>query len=125
MGQQSHHLTAHQAQIARERGLGQLRRPLREAPPHGATGLQHELGDITVIDKAGASRLSGQVSTGVQELRALLKAQTGIDLLDLARGRGNQADAGAAPETAPQPVSAQADGEQSVDPDEVGAAHPS
>ncbi|MBD8063703.1 SPFH domain-containing protein [Oceanitalea stevensii] len=43
--------------------------------------------DITVIDKAGASRLTEQVSVGVQELGTLLKAQTGIDLLDLVRGR--------------------------------------
>lgn len=42
--------------------------------------------DITVIDKDGASRLPGQVSTGFQELTALLKAQTGIDLTELVRG---------------------------------------
>ncbi|WP_152192458.1 SPFH domain-containing protein [Georgenia satyanarayanai] len=43
--------------------------------------------DITVIDKDGASRLTDQVSVGVQELATLLKAQTGIDLLELVRGR--------------------------------------
>lgn len=46
--------------------------------------------DITVIANDGPSKLSGQVSTGVQELRTLLRAQTGIDLLDLARGRSGQ-----------------------------------
>jgi flotillin len=43
---------------------------------------------ITVIDKDGASRVTGQVATGVQELAALLKAQTGIDLLQLVGSRG-------------------------------------
>ena len=43
--------------------------------------------DITVIDKDGASRLTDQVAVGVQELGALLKAQTGIDLVELVRGR--------------------------------------
>jgi flotillin len=43
---------------------------------------------ITVIDKDGASRVTGQVATGVQELATLLKAQTGIDLVDLVRGLG-------------------------------------
>jgi flotillin len=44
--------------------------------------------DITVIDKDGASRVTGQVASGVQELAALLKAQTGVDLLELVRGVG-------------------------------------
>jgi flotillin len=44
--------------------------------------------EITVIDKDGASRLTHQVSGGVQELATLLKAQTGIDLLQLVRGDG-------------------------------------
>ncbi|HLT84887.1 MAG TPA: SPFH domain-containing protein [Phototrophicaceae bacterium] len=43
--------------------------------------------DITVIDKDGASRLTDQVAVGVQELGTLLKAQTGIDLLELVRNR--------------------------------------
>ncbi|MCM3660892.1 SPFH domain-containing protein [Georgenia satyanarayanai] len=47
--------------------------------------------DLTVIDKSGASRLTEQVSVGVQELGTLLKAQTGIDLLDLVRGRTTDA----------------------------------
>lgn len=64
--------------------------------------------DITVIDKDGASRMSHQVATGVQELATLLKAQAGIDLLQLVRGdaqvaggdgrsgaAGSAADAGA------------------------------
>jgi flotillin len=42
---------------------------------------------ITVIDKDGASRVTGQVATGVQELAALLKAQTGVDLVQLVGGR--------------------------------------
>ncbi|WP_129336130.1 flotillin family protein [Cellulomonas endophytica] len=41
---------------------------------------------ITIIDKDGASRVTGQVATGVQELTALLKAQTGIDLGRLVGG---------------------------------------
>lgn len=41
---------------------------------------------ITIIDSDGASRVTGQVATGVQELTTLLKAQTGLDLLDLVRG---------------------------------------
>ena len=43
---------------------------------------------ITIIDKDGASRLPGQVSTGVQEVATLLKAQTGVDLLELIGGLG-------------------------------------
>lgn len=42
---------------------------------------------ITVIDKGGASNVTGNVATGVQELTALLKAQTGIDLMEMVRGR--------------------------------------
>lgn len=42
--------------------------------------------DITVIEKDGTSRLTDRVAVGVQELGTLLKAQTGIDLLDLVRG---------------------------------------
>jgi flotillin len=45
---------------------------------------------ITIIDKDGASRLPGQVSTGVQELSTMLKAQTGIDVLDLLQGLGDR-----------------------------------
>ncbi|QCB94303.1 SPFH domain-containing protein [Cellulomonas shaoxiangyii] len=44
---------------------------------------------ITVIDKGGASNVTGHVATGVQELAVLLKAQTGIDLMELVRGRGD------------------------------------
>ncbi|GIG29487.1 SPFH domain-containing protein [Cellulomonas marina] len=44
---------------------------------------------ITIIDKNGASRVTDQVSTGVQELTAMLKAQTGIDLMGLVQGRGS------------------------------------
>jgi flotillin len=80
--------------------------------------------DITVIDRDGASRLSGQVSTGVQELRTLLQAQTGIDLFELARGRGRQDD----PTDAPTPSATAADEGQRSAPssdDEVGAGHPS
>src|SRR6478736_2520593 len=52
-----------------------------------------KIDDITIIDKDGASRLPGQVSTGVQELATMLKAQTGIDLLDLVRGLGGSGSA--------------------------------
>lgn len=45
---------------------------------------------ITIIDREGASRLPGQVSTGVQELSTMLKAQTGIDVLDLLQGLGGR-----------------------------------
>ncbi|WP_122263413.1 flotillin family protein [Ornithinimicrobium cerasi] len=48
--------------------------------------------DITVIDKDGASRLTSQVAVGVQELGTLLKAQTGIDLLELVRGDRSRPD---------------------------------
>lgn len=41
---------------------------------------------ITIIDNDGASRVTGQVATGVQELTTMLKAQTGVDLLELVRG---------------------------------------
>ncbi|WP_035062461.1 flotillin domain-containing protein, partial [Cellulomonas bogoriensis] len=61
-----------------------------EALPKLAQPYADALGNIdnvTVIDKDGASRVTGQVSTGVQELASLLKAQTGIDLLELIRGR--------------------------------------
>lgn len=51
--------------------------------------------DITIIDNDGASRLPGQVSTGVQELAQMLKAQTGIDLLELVRGSGSSGGSGA------------------------------
>src|SRR5699024_6446240 len=43
--------------------------------------------DITVIDRDGSSRLTDQVAVGVQELGARLKAQTGVDLLEMVRGR--------------------------------------
>ncbi|QZN85359.1 flotillin family protein [Cellulomonas sp. C5510] len=49
---------------------------------------------ITVIDKDGASRLPGQVSTGVQELATLLKAQTGLDLVELVQGLGGRSGSG-------------------------------
>lgn len=54
---------------------------------------------ITIIDKDGASRLPAQVSTGVQELATMLKAQTGVDVIDLLRGIGG--GTGSAPATAP------------------------
>lgn len=53
------------------------------------------IGDITVIDKDGASRVTGQVATGVQELAALLKAQTGVDLVELVQGVGGRLAVGA------------------------------
>jgi flotillin len=59
--------------------------------------------DITVIDRDGASRLSGQVTAGVQELGTLLKAQTGIDLLELLRGAAAGAER---PPTAPAAATA-------------------
>jgi flotillin len=68
---------------------------------------------ITIIDKDGASRLPGQVSTGVQELAALLKAQTGIDVLDLLRGAGAGAGAGGGAGGAARPRVAQADADAS------------
>ena len=82
--------------------------------------------DITVIANDGPSKLSGQVSTGVQELRALLRAQTGIDLLDLARGRSGQVDTGTVP--AASTASTGEEGEPSGSPDDaddVSADHPS
>lgn len=45
---------------------------------------------ITVIDRNGASRVTGQVAAGVQELAVLLKAQTGIDLVELVSGRSGE-----------------------------------
>ena len=48
------------------------------------------INDITVIDKDGPSRLTDRVAEGVQELGALLKAQTGIDLIELVRSRAPQ-----------------------------------
>ena len=48
---------------------------------------------LTVIDKGGASGVTGHVATGVQELTTLLKAQTGIDLAELVRGRGREVPA--------------------------------
>ncbi|HEY0215585.1 MAG TPA: SPFH domain-containing protein [Cellulomonas sp.] len=64
------------------------------------------IGDITVIDSAGASKLTGQVSTGVQELATLLKAQTGIDLVELARGIGGGVGGGASTSGTPSAPSA-------------------
>jgi flotillin len=64
--------------------------------------------DITIIDKDGASRLPGQVSTGVQELATMLKAQTGIDLLDLLRGLGGNTPAPTGRHDAPTPSHAPA-----------------
>jgi flotillin len=68
-----------------------------EALPRLAQPYADALGaidDLTVIDAAGASRLSGQVSSGVQELTTLLKAQTGIDLVELVRGVGARVGGG-------------------------------
>ena len=53
---------------------------------------------ITIIDSDGASKLSNQVAGGVQELSTLLKAQTGIDLVELVRGRGADAQQGTVPD---------------------------
>jgi len=61
------------------------------------------IGDITVIDKDGASRVTGQVATGVQELAALLKAQTGVDLVELVQGVGGRLAVGAPAGGAPAP----------------------
>ncbi|MBO1752034.1 flotillin family protein [Actinotalea sp. BY-33] len=62
-----------------------------EAMPKLAQPYADALGSIdgiTIIDKDGAGRMTGQVATGVQELAELLKAQTGIDLMELVQGRG-------------------------------------
>jgi flotillin len=64
-----------------------------EALPKMAQPYADALGSIdgiTIIDKDGASKVTGQVATGVQELAALLKAQTGVDLLQLVGARAGQ-----------------------------------
>ncbi|GAA2726688.1 flotillin family protein [Cellulomonas aerilata] len=61
-----------------------------EALPKMAQPYADALGSIdaiTIIDKDGSSKLTGQVATGVQELASLLKAQTGVDLLQLVGAR--------------------------------------
>jgi flotillin len=68
-----------------------------EALPKMAQPYADALGSIdglTIIDREGASRVTGQVATGVQELATLLKAQTGIDLMGLVAGRAGDGGRG-------------------------------